>query len=37
MYKISGQIIENTVHNWRVEVTAGEKSLIEMKTRREIF
>ena len=40
MYKISNEninVIENTMKNWRVELTAGGKSLAETKIQREIF
>ena len=40
MYKISGEIIkfiENTMENWRVELTAGGKTIAEMKIQRGIF
>ena len=35
MYKISGEVIrfiENTMENWRVELTAERKALIEVKS-----
>ena len=38
--KISGEVIkliENTMKNWRVELTAGGKFLTEVKIQREIF
>ena len=40
MYKISGEVvkfIENTMENWRVELTAGRKSLTEVKIQKGIF
>ena len=40
MYKISHEIInfnERTMKNWRVELTAGGKSLAEAKIQRGIF
>ena len=40
MYKISGEVIkfvENTMENWSVELTAGRKSLTEVKIQRRIF
>ena len=40
MYKISHEIInfiEKTMKNWRVDLTAGGKSLAETKIQREIF
>ena len=40
MYQISGKIIkfiENTMKNWRVELTAGGKSLAEVKIQGAIF
>ena len=40
MYKISGEvikIIENTMRNWTVELTAGGKSLSEVKIQRGIL
>ena len=40
MYKISPEVInfiENNMNNWRVELTAGEKSLAETKIQRGIF
>ena len=40
MYTISGEVIkviENTLENWRVELTAEGKSLAEVKTQRGIF
>ena len=40
MYQISGEVInfmENTMKNYRVELTAGEKSFIEAKFQRGIF
>ena len=40
MYKISDEVInfiENTMKNWRVELTAGGKSLSEVKIQRDIF
>ena len=40
MYKKSDEVIkfiDNTVRNWRVELTAGGKSLTEMKIQRGIF
>ena len=40
MYKISDEVmkfIENTTENWRVELTAGRKSLTEVKIQTGIF
>ncbi len=40
MYKISSEVIkfiENTMENWRVELTAQEKSLTEVKIQGDIF
>ena len=40
MYKISDEVIkfiEETMKNWRVEVTAGGKSLAEVKILRDVF
>ena len=40
MYKISSEVIifvENTTENWRVELTAGVKSLTEVKIYRRIL
>ena len=40
MYKISGEIIkfiENTMENWRVELTAGWKNLAEVKIQRGVL
>ena len=40
MYKIPDQVvqfIENTMETWRVELTAGGKSLAEVKIQRGIF
>ena len=40
MYKISDEVIkfiENTMKNWRVELTVKGKSLAGVKTQREIF
>ena len=40
MYKIPGQVIKfivKTVQTWRVEMTAGVKSLAEVKIQRDIF
>ena len=40
IYKISDKVlkfIENTVENWRVELTAGGKSLAVLKIQRGIF
>ena len=40
MYKISTEVInfiEKTMKNWRVELTAGGKSLAETKIQRDIF
>ena len=40
MYKISNEVIkfiEETMKNWRVELTAGSKSLAAVKIQRDIF
>ena len=40
MFKIADQVvqfIEKTIKTWRVELTAGEKKLEEVKIRRGIF
>ena len=40
MYKVSDKVkkfIEKTIENCRVELTAGEKSLAEVKIQREIL
>ena len=40
MYKISDEVIkfiEKTRENWRVELTAGGKGLVEVKIQRRIF
>ena len=40
MYKISGEVIkfiENTMENWRFELTAGDKSLTEVKINGGVF
>ena len=40
MYKISREVIksiEKTMKTWRVELTAGGRSLVETKTQRGIF
>ena len=37
MYKISNKVIENNMENWRMELTAGGKSLAAVKIQRGIF
>ena len=37
MYKIPNQSIEKTMENWRMELTAGGKSLTEVRIQRSIF
>ena len=40
MYKMSDEVInfiERTMKTWRVDLTAGEKSLAETKVQRDIF
>ena len=40
MYKISDEVIkfiEETMKNWRVKLTAGGKSLVEVKIQRGMF